>query len=61
MLEHALGKRAKKKLLPIQPGDVPATYADIEDLSRDVGFTPSTPIEEGIARFVKWYREFYKV
>ena len=49
-----------KKLLPIQPGDVPATYADIEDLTRDVGFSPATPIEEGIARFVQWYREFYK-
>ena len=60
VLENALGKKAKKKLLPIQPGDVPATYADVEDLTRDVGFAPATPIEEGIARFVKWYREFYK-
>jgi UDP-glucuronate 4-epimerase len=60
VLEKALGKKAVKKLLPIQPGDVPATYADIEDLTRDVGFAPATPIEEGIARFVKWYREFYK-
>ncbi|MGH7182802.1 MAG: NAD-dependent epimerase, partial [Nitrospiraceae bacterium] len=60
VLEQALEKRAKKKLLPIQPGDVPATYADIEDLSRDVGFKPATPIEVGIPRFVEWYREFYK-
>ena len=60
VLENALGKKAVKKLLPIQPGDVPATYADIEDLTRDVGFAPATPIEEGIARFVQWYREFYK-
>lgn len=60
VLEKALGKKAVKKLLPIQPGDVPATYADIEDLTRDVGFAPATPIEEGIARFVKWYREFYE-
>ena len=60
VLERALGKKAVKKLLPIQPGDVPATYADVEDLTRDVGFAPATPIEEGIARFVKWYREFYK-
>ena len=60
VLEQALGKKAVKKLLPIQPGDVPATYADIEDLTRDVGFAPATPIEEGIARFVQWYREFYK-
>ncbi len=60
VLETALGKKAVKKLLPIQPGDVPATYADVEDLTRDVGFSPATPIEEGIARFVQWNREFYK-
>jgi UDP-glucuronate 4-epimerase len=60
VLEQAIGKDAKRKLLPIQPGDVPATYADIEDLSRDVGFKPMTPIEVGIPRFVQWYREFYK-
>jgi UDP-glucuronate 4-epimerase len=60
VLERALGKKAEKKLMPIQPGDVPATYADIDDLSRDVGFKPSTPIEVGIPRFVEWYREFYK-
>ncbi|MBH0205117.1 MAG: NAD-dependent epimerase [Nitrospira sp.] len=61
VLEKALGKKAEKKLMPLQPGDVPATYADIEDLTRDVGFVPATPIEEGIAHFVKWYREFYRV
>ncbi len=60
VLEQALSKKADKKLMPLQPGDVPATYADIDDLSRDVGFTPATPIEEGIPRFVKWYREFYR-
>jgi len=60
VLEQTIGKQAKKKLLPIQPGDVPATYADIEDLSRDVGFYPATPIEVGIPRFVEWYRQFYK-
>ncbi len=60
-LEQALGKKAEKNLLPLQPGDVPATYADIEDLARDVGFSPATPIEEGIPRFVQWYREFYRV
>jgi UDP-glucuronate 4-epimerase len=60
VLEQAIGKHAKKTLLPIQPGDIPATYADIEDLSRDVGFKPMTPIEVGIPRFVQWYREFYK-
>ncbi|MEW6246722.1 MAG: NAD-dependent epimerase [Nitrospirota bacterium] len=61
VLEQALGKKAEKKLLPMQPGDVPATYADIDDLTRDVGFKPATPIEVGIPRFVQWYREFYKV
>lgn len=61
VLEHALGKKANKNFLPLQPGDVPATYADVADLSRDVGFTPSTPIEVGIKRFVEWYRAYYKV
>lgn len=61
VLEQALGKNAEKKLMPLQPGDVPATYADIEDLSRDVGFKPATPIEVGIPRFVEWYRNFYKI
>ena len=60
VLEQTIGKNAKKKMLPIQPGNVPATYADIEDLSRDVGFKSMTPIEVGIPRFVQWYREFYK-
>lgn len=61
VLEKALGKEAQKNLLPIQAGDVPATYADVDDLMRDVGFKPATSIEEGIGRFVAWYREFYKV
>jgi UDP-glucuronate 4-epimerase len=60
VLEQSLGKKAEKKLMPLQPGDVPATYADIDDLARDVGFSPATPIEEGIPRFVKWYQEFYR-
>ncbi|MEY4705364.1 MAG: hypothetical protein RL042_1569 [Nitrospirota bacterium] len=60
VLEQTIGKKAKKKLLPIQPGDVPATYADIADLSRDIRFKPATSIEVGIPRFVQWYREFYK-
>lgn len=59
-LEEALGVKAIKNMLPIQPGDVPATYADIDDLSRDVGFAPRTPIEEGVKRFVAWYRDYYK-
>ncbi|MBW3542595.1 MAG: capsular biosynthesis protein CpsI, partial [Planctomycetes bacterium] len=61
VLEECLGRRAEKNLLPMQPGDVPATYADIDDLSRDVGFAPATPIEEGVRRFVEWYREYYAV
>lgn len=61
VLEQALGKKAEKKLMPLQPGDVPATYADIDDLTHDVGFKPTTSIEVGIPRFVKWYREFYRV
>jgi UDP-glucuronate 4-epimerase len=48
-------------MLPMQPGDVPATYADVDDLQADVGFHPGTPIEEGVRRFVKWYREYYAV
>ena len=48
-------------MLPIQPGDVPATYADVTDLIEDLGYKPATPIEEGINNFVKWYREFYNV
>ncbi len=61
VLENALGKKAEKKLMPMQPGDVPATYADIDDLTNDVGFKPTTPIEVGIPRFIKWYREFYRI
>ena len=59
VLEKSLGREAKKIFLPLQPGDVPATFADVDDLVADVGFAPSTPIEEGIARFVKWYRDHY--
>jgi UDP-glucuronate 4-epimerase len=58
-LEKALGKQARKNLLPMQPGDIPATYADVDDLMRDVGFRPATPIEQGIQRFVDWYREYH--
>ena len=60
-LEKHLGKRAKKEFLPLQPGDVPKTYADVDDLARDVGFEPHTSIDEGIRRFVEWYRLFYGV
>lgn len=58
-IEKALGKKAEKNFLPLQAGDVPATYADVDNLIKDVGFKPSTPIEEGVARFVDWYREYY--
>jgi len=59
VLENCLGKKAKKNLLPIQPGDVPETFADMDDLAKDVDFKPATPIEEGIKKFVEWYREYY--
>jgi UDP-glucuronate 4-epimerase len=59
ILEDCLGKKAEKKMMPMQPGDIPATYADIDDLARDAGFKPSTTVEEGIKRFVEWYRGYY--
>jgi UDP-glucuronate 4-epimerase len=59
VIEQATGKAAQKHYLPMQPGDVPVTYADVEDLMRDVGFKPSTSIETGIGKFVEWYREYY--
>jgi UDP-glucuronate 4-epimerase len=60
-LEETLGKGAKKNFLPLQPGDVPATWADTSDLEQDFGYRPNTPVREGIRRFVAWYREFYGV
>jgi UDP-glucuronate 4-epimerase len=60
LLEKEFGRTAIKEMLPMQPGDVPATYADIEDLARDVGFRPATAIEHGIGRFAKWFREYNK-
>jgi len=60
-IEQALGRTAIKQFLPMQPGDVEKTYADVTALSEAVGFTPSTPIDVGIARFIAWYREFYRV
>jgi UDP-glucuronate 4-epimerase len=59
VIEDVLGKKAKKELLDIQPGDVAATYADVDDLMKDVGFKPATPIEVGVASFVKWFKDFY--
>jgi UDP-glucuronate 4-epimerase len=61
VLEECLGKKAEKNFLPMQPGDVPATYANVDDLVRDVGFKPDTPIEEGIKRFVEWYKEYFGI
>jgi UDP-glucuronate 4-epimerase len=61
VLEDCLGKKARRNLLPLQPGDVPDTYADVASLVSDVGYQPSTSIEIGIRRFVDWYREYYRV
>jgi len=60
-IEKALGKKAKKNLLPLQPGDVPSTWADTSDLEKDFGYKPKVDVEEGIKKFVNWYRSFYKV
>ena len=59
IIEECLGKKAVKNLLPLQPGYVPATCADVADLMHDTGFSPATPIEVGVRRFVAWYREYY--
>jgi UDP-glucuronate 4-epimerase len=61
ILEQAIGKPARKEMLPFQPGDVPATHADMADLERDVDFRPRTSLEEGVSRFVAWYRDYYQV
>jgi UDP-glucuronate 4-epimerase len=60
LLEQTIGKKAECELLPMQPGDVPETFADVDDLMHDVGFKPSTPIAEGIAKFVAWYQEYHR-
>jgi UDP-glucuronate 4-epimerase len=59
LIEEALGKKAIKNFLPLQPGDVPETFADIDDLVRDVGYRPATPVEVGVRRFVDWFCEYY--
>jgi len=61
VLEQCLGLTAEKILLPLQPGDVPDTHADVSELSRDTGYAPATPIEQGIGRFLDWYRAYFKV
>jgi UDP-glucuronate 4-epimerase len=59
LLEQCLGRKAEKNMLPLQVGDVPATWADIDDLQRDVGYAPTTPVEQGVERFVRWFLEYY--
>ncbi len=61
LLEENIGKKALRKLLPMQPGDVPATYADVDDLMREVDFRPATPLADGVARFVAWYRGYHRL
>jgi len=60
-IEEILGKKAKKNMLPMQPGDVPNTWADTSDLENDLGYKPYTPVKEGIKKFIEWYRKFYNV
>jgi UDP-glucuronate 4-epimerase len=60
LLEQAIGKKAVRELVPMQSGDVPATFADVDDLMRDVGFKLSTPIAEGVTRFVAWYKDYHR-
>jgi UDP-glucuronate 4-epimerase len=61
LIEESIGKAAIRQLLPMQPGDVPATYADVGDLMREVDFKPATPIDVGIRRFIDWYRDFHRI
>ena len=61
VIEECLGRKAEKILLPLQPGDVPDTCADVEELARDTGYAPATSVEQGVARFVDWYRDYYRV
>jgi UDP-glucuronate 4-epimerase len=61
IIEEKLGKKAIKNFLPLQDGDVPETYADVNDLIREIDFKPATPIEEGVSNFVEWYKEYYQV
>jgi UDP-glucuronate 4-epimerase len=60
LLEQNLGRTVEKRLLPMQPGDVPDTWADVDELVQDVGYAPSTPVEVGIERFISWYRSYYE-
>ncbi len=58
-IENRLGREIEKNMMPIQAGDVPATYADVSDLVEDLGYKPATPIQEGIDKFIDWYLEFF--
>src|SRR5205085_7247370 len=60
-IETELGKKAIKEFLPLQPGDVPSTYADVSDLVRDVGYKPNTTVAQGVKQFVKWYKQYYNI
>ena len=60
LLEKEFGVEAKKEMMPMQAGDVPATWADVNDLIADAGYNPSTPVEVGIKKFAEWYKDFYK-
>ena len=60
-IEANIGKTATKNMMPIQPGDVPATYADVSDLARDTGYKPKVGVKEGIKNFIEWYRKFYAI
>jgi UDP-glucuronate 4-epimerase len=61
VIERCLGRKAEKNMLPMQPGDVPDTWADVDDLARDVGYRPATPVETGVKRFVDWYIDYYRI
>lgn len=58
-IEEALGKKAKMNMLPLQPGDIPASHADVSDLIEDLGYQPNTPIQVGLDKFIDWYLEFF--
>ena len=58
-IEKFLGMKSKKNMLPMQPGDVPATWADVDDLIEDFGYKPAVTVQEGVGRFIQWYKDFY--
>ena len=60
-IENTVGKKIKKKYLPIQPGDLKQTHADVTSITNDLGYAPRTPLEEGIKKFIKWFREYYEI